>query len=301
MPREENLECGWSYGWCFTWNNPPDDCKERLETLINTCDPNYIIAGDEVAPTTGTPHIQGYIHWKYSVSFAQVKSFIPQAHWKRAFGNKGENKKYCSKESVLLEYGAPPRPGTRTDIIDVKRILTNGGTMKDVVLHTNSYQAAKFGELFLKYASPAKRNWIPTVTWIWGPTGSGKTRKAFAEAKDPWVSGKNLEWWEGYYGQSDIIIDDFRGDFCTFHELLRILDRYEYRVMIKGSSQQLLAKNIWITSCYPPDKVYTSNKENIKQLLRRITTIIYMNIDKIELEDDYLTEILSADPFGPDG
>jgi len=146
--------------------------------------------------------------------------------------------------------------------------------MKDIVNEVNSFQGIRFAETLLKYIEKP-RNWEMEITWIWGPTGVGKTRKAFEESTNPYISMKNLKWWEGYDAHEDVIIDDFRADFCTFHELLRILDRYEYRIEVKGGSRQFVAKRIWITSCYPPDKVYQT-REDIGQLLRRITKIVEM-------------------------
>jgi len=290
MPRRENLSCGWNQGWSFTWNNYPESAVKTLSDLSN----EYLIIGAETAPTTGTPHLQGYIHFPTRRSFNELACINKAIHWERAKGSPNQNKTYCSKESVIYESGTPPVRRKRTDIDAVRDILKNGGTMHDVVETTSSYQAARFGELYTKYASPKKRTNPPIVYWIWGPTGTGKTRLAFEQANDPWVSNKSLQWWDGYYGQKDIIIDDFRGDFCTFHELLRILDRYPYRVMNKGGSCELLAERIWITSCHPPTKAYPNCGENIAQLLRRITKIIQLDRPTEQPEHGELDAQLAA-------
>ena len=94
-----------------------------------------------------------------------------------------------------------------------------------------------------------------------------------------WESGRNLKWWEGYDAHPNVLIDDFRKDFCTFHELLRILDRYPYRIEVKGTSRQLLAKRIIITCPYHPEIIYDT-REDIGQLLRRITKIVYIGPEK---------------------
>lgn len=44
-----------SRGWCFTWNNYPPNYRLLLDAI--NC--RYIIAGQELAPNTGTPHLQG--------------------------------------------------------------------------------------------------------------------------------------------------------------------------------------------------------------------------------------------------
>ena len=93
------------------------------------------------------------------------------------------------------------------------------------------------------------------------------------EKNDFWISGETLQWWQGYNGQTDVIIDDFRGDMCRMHTLLRYLDRYPVQVPIKGSSCWLRATRIIITSCFKPDNVYLKERERIEQLLRRITEV----------------------------
>lgn len=73
-----------------------------------------------------------------------------------------------------------------------------------------------------------------------------------------------------------MVIDDFRADFCKFHVLLRLLDKYPYVVEVKGGSRQWLAEEIFITApMHPRDAYAHRSDEDIKQLLRRITTITH--------------------------
>lgn len=145
--------------------------------------------------------------------------------------------------------------------------------MRAIVDLVDSYPAIRMAETILKYKEEPRTS-KPFVRWYWGASGTGKTRLAYEESdKDNrWISGKNLKWFDGYDAHTNVIIDDFRGDFCTFHELLRLLDRYEIRVENKGGSRQFKPVDIWITSCYPPDAVYAT-REDIEQLLRRIDVI----------------------------
>lgn len=255
-----------SRAWCFTLNNydePDYDIACR-----------YMIIGDEVGES-GTPHHQGYIYFDRVKSFIQMKSMLPDgAHIERAKGSPSQNRDYCSKEKIFLERGELPVQGKRTDFERVRDALHSGERMSDIVATATSHQSLRSAEMILRYQETA-RTWKPEVFWFWGPSGTGKTRTAFEEAPDAWVSGKNLRWWEGYDAHEDVIVDDFRGDFCTYHELLRILDRYEYRVEVKGGSRQLLAKRIFITCPNHPSNVYTT-QESIVQLLRRIDHIVHM-------------------------
>jgi len=263
-----------SRGFTFTLNNPTGEEVWNGKWI-------YIIRGNEIAPTTGTPHIQGYVYYKSPVSFKSVKKQLPAgSHIERAKGSPQQNFVYCSKDKEFTEEGERPQQGARTDLSGVKEIIQNGGGMRDVIEFTENYQALKGAELMLKYVEKA-RDFKPEVFWFWGETGTGKTREACELAPDAWLSARNLKWWEGYDAHEDVIIDDFRADFCTFHELLRILDRYEYRVEVKGGSRQLLAKRIFITCPYPPERTYAS-REDIGQLLRRIDHVQYFGTDVLE-------------------
>lgn len=204
-----------------------------------------------------------------------------------AKGNFEQGKAYCLKESDrvdgsrTMEWGVPPQQGKRKDIDVVRDVLRGGGGMRDLAHVAGSFQALRSGELLLKYVEPG-RDFKPAVYWFHGETGSGKTRRAFemfeekreSPTDEAWISGRNLKWWEGYDAHKFVIIDDFRKDFCTFHELLRILDRYPYRVETKGASRQLLARFIVFTCPWSPEVLFASrSEEDIGQLMRRIDSV----------------------------
>lgn len=257
-----------SRSFCFTVNNWTAEHIETLQSLEEEV--KYLIVGDEVGEQ-GTPHLQGYVYFKNPRSIGGIQKVLP-GHIMVARGTPRQNFEYCSKQKVILELGERPKgKGKRTDIALVKEAVAEGANASEIWEIAPSYQAYRMGLEGIKLKQEG-RNWVPNVYWFWGPTGMGKTRKAVEMFPNAWISGRNLKWWEGYYGQEDVIIDDFRPDFCTFHELLRILDRYPYRVEVKGGSQQLLARNIVITCPFPPTCAY-STSENLEQLFRRLTVV----------------------------
>lgn len=262
-------------GWCFTINNYTEDELAHLDVI--EC--RYLCRGLERGEK-GTPHIQGVIYWDNPKTLKAAKAEIgARAHLEAMKGTIEEASTYCKKDGNFTERGEKPTQGKRTDLTRIRETIQQGGGMATVMDLCDNYQQAKYAEMYLKYKEPG-RTWKPNVTWLWGETGAGKTRLAteMAAGRRTWISARNLKWWEGYDGHEVVIIDDFRKDFCTFHELLRILDRYEYRVETKGSSRQLLAKDIIITSCYPPESVYDT-REDVGQLLRRIDAIRRLNVD----------------------
>jgi len=113
-----------------------------------------------------------------------------------------------------------------------------------------------------------------SCTVFWGPTGTGKSRRAWEEAgmegypKDP-----RTKFWCGYHGQKHVVVDEFRGGIDIAH-LLRWLDRYPVRVEIKGSSYPLLCERIWITSNLHPNQWYPEiDVETVNALMRRLEII----------------------------
>jgi hypothetical protein len=82
------------------------------------------------------------------------------------------------------------------------------------------------------------------------------------------------KWWDGYEQQPAVIIDDYRRDFSTFAELLRLLDRYPHRVEKKGASIQFNSSTIIITTPKPPEETWAGRtEEDLAQLMRRITEV----------------------------
>lgn len=262
-----------SRNFVFTVNNYT---KEDID-FYQGIECKYVVFGYEVAPETGTKHLQGYIMFNNPRSVKSIVSVL-RGHIEVAQGNPRSNYNYCTKGGDFYERGVRPKgEGKRTDIEIARQMTLEGSSMYDIMLEINSYQAVRFAETLKKYRRPEKPEC--KVMWFYGGTGTGKTRTAF-EIAGPlaWISGKNLKWWEGYDEHEAVIIDDFRKDFCTFHELLRILDRYPYSIECKGGSRWLTAKLIIITCPYHPAVLYET-KENVNQLLRRIHEIRHFALE----------------------
>lgn len=253
--------------WSYTLNN----WNEKEELLLQNMECNFHIYGREIGEE-GTPHLQGTIRFKTSKRLAALKKVLPRAHWEKTIDFEA-SVAYCMKDqNYFLKDNR--KQGKRNDL---KEAI-------DVLVSTNKIENVKkeYPEVYVKYyrgleklIEQQDRNFKPYVEWIWGSTGVGKTRLVFEREPNLWISGRDLKNWENYENQEATLFDDFRGDFCTFHELLRILDRYPYTVNIKFGSKKLNSKRMYITSCYPPDQVYES-REDINQLLRRIDKITHM-------------------------
>jgi len=237
---------------------------------------SYIILGLEECPKTQKQHIQGFIIFKQAKTFKQWKSILPaKVHFEKCYSQALNNIKYCSKDgNVLFEYGTKPKgQGKRSDYVVVREMLASGASMKTIVNSVSSYQAVRSAEIIKKYIDEPRKIAPIEVIWIYGATGVGKTR--FVYKKHPELYRCiSYKWWNGYDGHDVVLIDDIRGDFCKFHELLKLTDLYPFRVEIKGSMTQVKYTKLYITAPFPPEQLYESYSEDYKQLTRRITKII---------------------------
>lgn len=107
----------------------------------------------------------------------------------------------------------------------------------------------------------------------WGPSGSGKSRHAYELGGDSqfWIarpiSRGGSVWWDGYEGQSTVVIDEFYG-WMSRDFLQRLVDRYPLLVQTKGGAVQFLALVIIITSNLPPEMWW---KIGLGSMERRLT------------------------------
>lgn len=252
--------------FCFTIFN--QFTLEDIKTKFDAAE--YYVFGEEICPTTGKAHLQCFVYFKNPRSEKAVWKIIPGVHVETCKGSPEQNRNYCVKSGKYHEKGECPRQGKRSDLDEIRDVLKDTNSMRKVVEIATSYQAVKMAEVILKY-NETPRNWKPEVYWLWGPTGTGKTAAAYdILGKDCYTCLATGRWFEGYDGHKNVLIDDIRGDFMKFHDLLRLLDRYAYRVETKGGSRQFLAKKIVITSPYLPDNIYPNCSEDIAQLNRRI-------------------------------
>lgn len=259
-------------GWCFTVNNYT--VEELLAILKIECE--YLVVGDEVGEE-GTPHLQGYVYFaKRGRRFNGVKSLdgLARAHIEPAKGTAEQNRTYCTKSGEYMETGVMPHAGKRTDINGVREAVMCGATMNEIIQIAPSYQTMRMAELMMKYVDAPIRDGVK-VKWFWGATGTGKTHTAMAEAaEDFWVSSGSMAYWNGYYGQSRVIFDDFRAGKIEFIELLKILSQVPYHVNVKGTSVPLRAMEFWITAPVSPQIMFDGMVgEDPNQLFRRIHEI----------------------------
>lgn len=105
--------------WCFTFPNYDEQDLLIMRSYLdnynkssssNKRDIMYII-GREICPTTGTPHLQGYIKFNTKIRPKSITEFSNKIHWEKCKGTENENIDYCSKDgNFITNYPFVKRP-----------------------------------------------------------------------------------------------------------------------------------------------------------------------------------------------
>lgn len=110
-----------------------------------------------------------------------------------------------------------------------------------------------------------------------GPPGTGKS-SALSESYPYAYRRSPGKWWDGYSGETTVVLDDFDGSWFTCTELLRILDSYAYRAEVKGCTVDLQALHFCISSNLHPDDWYPEHFKKVPAhkvaIHRRINLVV---------------------------
>jgi len=256
---------------CFTVNNYSEEELQNLKFHIyDQC--IYGIVGREVGEH-GTPHLQGYCEYKNARSFKGLKEIYERAHIEKKRGTNVQASEYCKKENDYWEHGTlkPESQGKRGDLQNISEHIQDNNGIRDMIESNliTSAQHLNVSEKLMKYMEP-QRDLKPLVYWLFGSSGTGKTRAAHNACHNPWISNGSLQWMDGYDGQNDVIFDDFRAHDVEFHFFLRLLDRYPLNVPIKGSYRSWRPKRIFITTPKSISETFQWLGEDLKQIHRRV-------------------------------
>lgn len=269
--------------FCFTKNNYSDVDVSRLSDAEILRDLKYVCFGKEVG-ASGTPHLQGYLEFHHNMKLRisacqrRIQDFgLFGFHVEIARGTAQQNIDYCSKDGDFTEVGERPKgQGFRSDLQAVTNAINEGDTMIDLI-EKFPVQVIKFqrGIEFLIATKQPRRFFKTEVWWLWGPSGSGKSRWAWDQSPEAYMKCSSHKWWNGYVGQEIVILDDYRpSKEMPFSFMLNLMDRYPLSVETKGGMVEFVSKKIYVTSPFSPEHVCDHldwiGTEQKAQFLRRI-------------------------------
>ncbi len=271
-----------------------------LLARFNGSQTRYSVFQLEIAPTTGTPHYQGYSEFKRPVRIAYMKTLFDtqRLHCEKRHGTRIQARDYCMKEeSRADQQGAGPYEygswlaggaGTRNDLAEVYELAKSGASLRDAFeqLPTHMIKHYKAYEKIKSLFTPPIRKGLKVILLL-GPTGRGKTRFVWHQhVEDLYVSpvgNKTSQgWFDGYDDHPVALLDDFSGQL-PLKFLLRILDIYPVSVPNKGGHVWWNPNLIYITSNERPDMWYQyhNREESEKALMRRLTEKLTIVEDKV--------------------
>jgi hypothetical protein len=277
--------------WLFTlfYDGVSDDgvprpTREEAVSLLEDLQDktNYIIWGDEVAPTTGAKHFQCYCQFETKYRLSQVRKFIPRCNWKIADGTDEDNYIYCSKGGKFSEFGerrdtTGGRQGREAEKKRWKqaREAAVAGDLDDIddqifVQHYGSIKS--ISKDYLKM--PADADGV-TGVWIWGPPGVGKSRKARADFPGSYFKLAN-KWWDGYNPKihKTVILDDLDKVHSVLCYHLKLwADRYAFLGETKGGALALRPEKMVVTSNYSIEEIFGPDESAVEAIRRRFKVI----------------------------
>lgn len=280
----------------FTWNNYPVDCDDILSDFYHKNRCRYMVYGRELG-MEGTPHLQGFVQlpagqqWRHS----RIRKSLPGCHIEVAqspvdaarYCKKGQecwsdfrhSEKAVGDGAEIVEFGELSLPGAGAALEK-----SRWAQILDSSRQGNfDWIAENHPDAYLRYYSTLRKihldNLAPlgqerTCLWIYGGTGTGKSRLITDTFKDEVVYRKNPnKWWDRYTDQPIVVLEDFdQNQACLGYYLKIWADRYPFLGEVKGAGVYPNYKCFIVTSNYHPSEIWTQ-KQMLEPILRRFRIV----------------------------
>ncbi len=285
----------------ITINNPGETwTHKKIWAALNTLQLKYACMADEVGLQEHTPHTHIFFVAKTSaIRFSTVKGLFPTAHIEPAQGSSEENRTYIRKSGkwandeksdtsvpgTFEEWGELPveHPGERTDLAIlyqyIKDGLSNFEIMEqnpDYMLNLEKIERARQAVREQQYRDTFRKL---TVTYIWGPTGAGKTRAVMEKNGYSGVYRVTdyQHPFDSYQGEETLLLDEYSSNF-KIRDLLNYLDGYPLTLPARYSNRVACFTKVYIISNLCLSKQYPDEQYNspatFAALLRRIHKVV---------------------------
>lgn len=259
--------------WVFTINNWTEEHKAYLRNV--KC--RYIVWGEEVAPSTGTPHLQGVVFFASKKSHSQTVASLPDGTWTEASKCVDESIIYAKKEGKYEEVGVEPMSRKRKGQCNIDR-------------YQGAWEAAKKGrfddipeDIRIRHYSTLKKihadyvecpPWVPHENyWFHGPSGCGKSKLARERYPEAYIKDPMSRWWDGYNGESHVIVDDFdKYQVAQSGDVKRWCDHYPFMAPVKGGYIKIRPAVVVVTSNYSPEEIW-QDEQTLNPVRRRFKIV----------------------------
>lgn len=293
--------------WLGVINNPDkygythETIKERFNQLKSI---EYWVISDEIGEE-GTYHTHFYIYASNAIRFSTMNAKFPEAHLEMARGTSQENRDYIFKEGkwekskkketnlteTHEEYGQMPveRQGARNDLYDLQDMIISGMTNAEIIKENPNYmlQIEKLDKIRMTLLEEKYKNvWRNLeVVYIWGVTGTGKTKDVMESSKqysDVYKISDYINPWDLYMCQDIVLFDEFRSSL-KMQEMLNLLDGYPLALRARYSNRIACYTKVYITSNIPIWEQYKNYQKDEpltwQAFLRRINKYKFYDED----------------------
>lgn len=290
--------------WCITYfsKEPIDEFDDirQLEEYWScvTEITKRAVAQLEKCPKSGRLHLQGYVEFEHPITFRCAK---------RKLGERVSIRHRAKSRRAAAEYCIDPQKrwpdergcpywhpsqegfgplggeqGKRTDLSDFVDTMLLDGLDEAIDRDPTTYVRYHRGLERLhnrRLREKSLRDAPKQVHVLWGKSGVGKTRHVYETHgyRDVFsLHLGNVEWWDGYYGQPVLLIDEFYGQL-PISRLLKLLDRHPINLPTKGAWTYPVFQVIYLTSNVHWREWYKEHfekyPEHITALRRRFTSV----------------------------
>ena len=288
--------------WCFTWNNYDEASEELLQAMKTT----WLIYEKEIAPTTGTPHLQGAAVFKDQKTFSAVNRLTKKkCIWEPMICPTFCSETYCNKLNIAFESGRRPLSKKEVGKTEQKRweeIRTNAkaGNLDAIPAAEYVRHYSTLKKIAADHAvDPLSLNHLDNE-WIYGPTGTGKSfpfEQMRDEDQSVFFKTHDLLW-QGYRGEPVVCFDEFEPEDG---HLLRVLKQWMGKGIIEAKVHyahgKFRPKRIIVTSNHHPREIWP--KHDLSALYRRMK--IYKQVDyETRVLEDTGFDTPPTDPYHPE-
>jgi hypothetical protein len=290
--------------WQLTINNPiekgldHEQIKAQLQKLSSVV---YWCMADEKGNEEETPHTHLFIAFNSPVRFSTIKNLFQSAHIERANGTAQENRDYIAKtgkwkdtdksetmiEGSFEEWGEMPNErqggfGLGIEAAILARIQ-EGATNAEILLEFPDYLRGLRDVEYVRQTLRAEENrdkWRAIkTTYIWGATGTGKTRSVMDGFgySNVYAVNNYKHPFDGYAGEYVMLFDEFNSQF-RIQDMNNYLDGYPIALPARYSNKQACYERVFIISNLDLKKQYPNEQQQQSEVwaafLRRIHKVI---------------------------
>ncbi len=289
--------------WQITINNPleKDLTHEKIKEILDTMKSvTYFCMSDEIGGQEKTHHTHLFLYSPSGIRFSTIKRRFPQAHIEMAKGTASENRDYVFKEGKWTnhkkaetkipdtqeEWGELPieRQGARNDLADlydmVKEGLSNYAIMEENPEHLMVLDKIEKVRQTIREEQYRTVFRELDVTYIWGRTGTGKTRsimEKFGYSEIYRVTDYKHPF-DSYRGEDVLLLDEYNSNF-DIRELLNYLDGYPLTLPCRYANKVACFTKVYLISNLDLKDQYImeqrTDKATFAALLRRIHKVVH--------------------------